>query len=85
MNQDVDMDQGSWITGVIKNFVKQSPLNDRGFAAQEKIFDTPLVGFSSGADPLYDEYKSHIGSFYFSPLEFLNKSFPDIELTAETK
>ncbi len=83
MKQDVDMDQGSWITGLIKNFVKQSPLNDMGFAEQEKIFDTPLVGFSSGADPLYDEYKSHIGSFYFSPLEFFNKSFPDKELTAE--
>ncbi len=77
------MNQSSWITGVIKDFVVQSPLNDMGFDEREKIFDTPLVGFSSGADPLYDEYKSHIGSFYFSPLELLAKTFPDKKLTAK--
>ena len=54
-----------------------------GFAKPEIIFNTPLVGFSSGADPLYNEYKSHIGSFYFSPLEFLEKSFPQKKFTAE--
>jgi epoxyqueuosine reductase len=77
------MDQGSWITDAIKDFVTQSPLNDMGLEERERIFDTPLVGFSSGADPLYDEYKSHIGSFYFTPLELFSKSFPDKEITAE--
>ena len=77
------MDQGSWITSAIKDFVTQSPLNDMGLEERERIFDTPLVGFSSGADPLYDEYKSHIGSFYFTPLELFSKSFPDKEITAE--
>lgn len=77
------MDQGSWITRIIKNFVARSPLNDMGFDAPEKIFDTPLVGYSSGSDPLYDEYKSHIGSFYFSPLELFAKSFPGQDITAE--
>jgi ferredoxin len=76
------LDQDSWIATMIKGFVGQSPLNDMGFAEQEKIFDTPLVGFSNGADSLYDEYKSHIGSFYFSPLELFAKSFPDKELNA---
>jgi len=77
------MDQGSWITDAIKDFVTQSPLNDMGLEERERIFDTPLVGFSSGADPLYDEYKSHIGSFYFTPLELFSKSFPGKEITAE--
>ena len=77
------MDQGSWITSAIKDFVTQSSLNDMGLEERERIFDTPLVGFSSGADPLYDEYKSHIGSFYFTPLELFTKSFPDKDITAE--
>jgi hypothetical protein len=77
------MDTGTWITDLIKNFVGESPLNDMGFEESEKIFDTPLVGFSSGLDPLYDEYKSHIGSFYFTPLELLATAFPDKELDAD--
>jgi len=77
------MDHGSWMTSIIKDFVDQSLLNDMGFEEREKIFDTPLVGFSSGADPLYDEYKSHIGSFYFTPLELFTKSFPDKKILAE--
>jgi hypothetical protein len=77
------MDKGSWIKRVIKDFVEKSPLNDMGFAAREKIFATPLVGFSSGADPLYKEYKAHIGSFYFTPLELFAKTFPDKNLAAD--
>jgi len=77
------MDQGTRITKIIKDFVTHSPLNDMGFDQRERIFDAPLVGFSSGADPLYDEYKSHIGSFYFKPLELFKKSFPGHELKAD--
>ena len=77
------MNNGSEITTAIKNFVAQSPLNDMGLEVREKIFDTPLVGFSSCTDSLYDEYKSHIGSFYFTPLELFEKSFPDKKVTAE--
>jgi epoxyqueuosine reductase len=77
------MDQGAWITGMIKDFVAKSALNDMGFTKPEKIFDTPLVGFSSGNDPLYDEYKSHIGAFYFKPLDLFLKSFPDKKYAPE--
>ncbi len=77
------MGHSSWITKIIKDFVTQSPLNDMGFEKPEKIFDTPLVGFSSGLDPLYDEYKSHIGNFYFTPLELFAESFPGKKYSAE--
>ncbi len=78
------MENGSqWITTVIKDFVTESPLNDLGLPEKEKIFNTPLVGFSSGSDPLYEQYKSHIGSFYFTPLELFTRSFPDLKLHAE--
>jgi epoxyqueuosine reductase len=77
------MGHNSWITKIIKDFVTQSPLNDMGFEEPERIFDTPLVGFSSGLDPLYDEYKSHIGNFYFTPLELFAESFPGKKYSAE--
>jgi len=77
------LDKSAWIKKIIKDFVDQSPLNDMGFARREKIFDPPLVGYSSGADSLYDEYKSHIGPFYFSPLELFTKTFPDKKPAAD--
>lgn len=80
---ELEMTHASWITNMIKDFVAQSPLNDMGFEEREKIFAAPLVGFSSGADPLYDEYKSHIGSFYFSPLELFARTFQDTKITAD--
>ena len=65
------------IESMIRSFVSQSPENNLGQPFDEKVFDQPLVGFSSGADPLYDEYKHHIGSFYLSPLELFRSSFSD--------
>ena len=39
-------------------------------------FGTPLVGFSSAADPLYPFYKEHIDpSFYRLPTEWLEKTY----------
>jgi len=66
-----------WIETLISNHVAESPDNNLGLPGNEKVFDQPLVGFSSGADPLYDEYKNHIGSFYFTPLELFRQTFPE--------
>ena len=71
------MGYGSWIADIITEFVLQSPLNDMGFENREKIFDKPLVGFSSGSDSPYDEFKAHIGNFYYTPQEMFTESFPD--------
>lgn len=71
------------IKTVILRHVAESPDNDLGLQAREKIFDPPLVGFSRGSDPLYDEFRRHIGEFYFTPVEMLNLSFPDLDSTAE--
>jgi epoxyqueuosine reductase QueG len=37
-------------------------------------FDQPLVGISSAADPLYQEYKQIIGSFHLAPHELLPRA-----------
>ncbi len=67
---------GVLIESMITGFVCDSIENNLGSPFDEKVFDRPLVGFSNGADPLYDEYKRHIGSFYLSPLELFRSSFP---------
>ena len=71
-----------WIKGVIRDFINSSPENTLQDAANERAWDDPLVGFSRGDDPLYEEYKRHIGPFHWTPLEIFKKSFPETEVTA---
>lgn len=49
----------------------------------EPAWETPLVGYSNGADPLYAFYKTDIGEFYRSPLEFLAHHYPHGTFKAE--
>jgi hypothetical protein len=65
-----------WIADLITDFVARSPENRLGPDNPEPAFDAPLVGFSSGADPLYDEYVAHIGDFYLTPHMIYQKAFP---------
>ncbi len=69
-----------FIDSLIKDFIASSDENNLGPPFDEKIFDQPLVGFSSGDDPLYREYKRHIGTFYLSPLELFLSAFPAKEM-----
>ncbi len=68
---------GAWITELIRDFAETSEENTLNAPNGEKAFDAPLVGFSSGADPLYDEYVSHIGDFYLTPLAVFEKCFSE--------
>ena len=64
------------ITDVIRQFVassKNSLYQDR----HEPAFAAPLVGFSRGDDPLYEELKEHVGPFHWTPIEIFSKTFPD--------
>ncbi|OGD54636.1 hypothetical protein A3K81_06870 [Candidatus Bathyarchaeota archaeon RBG_13_60_20] len=75
-------DPASWITGIVKGFIA-SPENTLEKWGDEPAWGEPIVGFSSGADPLYDFYKRDIGPFYVSPLEFISHTHPDDEFKAE--
>ncbi|ADD68586.1 4Fe-4S ferredoxin, iron-sulfur binding protein [Denitrovibrio acetiphilus DSM 12809] len=46
----------------------------KGFS--EKAWDTPLTAFSSGADPLYNSYKTIVGEKFWTPVEIMQKTFP---------
>ncbi|MBU7004930.1 MAG: epoxyqueuosine reductase, partial [Theionarchaea archaeon] len=57
------------IESAILEFIN-SPMNTLKNADNEPAWGTPLVGYSSGADPLYEFYKREIGEFHTKPVEF---------------
>lgn len=58
-----------FIEDTIKTFVRESPLNRLKEFDGGPIYDEPLVGFASGDDPLFQDYKRIIGDFHFTPRE----------------
>jgi len=73
----------SWLQSAIKNFCSNSPENRLHMGTGEKAWGEPLVGFSSGADPLYRQIESDIGEFYMSPLEIFTRTFPEIGVSKD--
>lgn len=68
-----------YLTEAVRKFVRESPHNTLGLASGEPAFDAPLTGFSSGADPLYGEFRNQIGSFYYTPQAMFEAVFPGEE------
>lgn len=75
-------DLGSWVEGLVKAFI-DSPENTMQNQENERAWGEPLVGFSSGADPLYRFYKEDIGSFFLTPLEWFTETFHGVDVKAE--
>ena len=72
----------SWVVKLITDFIINSPLNTLQNESSDKAWGEPLVGFSGGNDPLYDEFKSHIGDFYWKPLDIFTQTFPGTNASA---
>lgn len=70
------------ISDGIRRFVAHSPENHLQDPSREKAFDTPLVGFAAGDDPLFAAYKDHVGPFHWTPSEIFARTFPGIALAA---
>ena len=73
---------GSWVEDLVRTFI-DSPENTMQNQENERAWGEPLVGFSSGADPLYGFYKEDIGSFFLTPLEWFTETFPGADVKAE--
>ncbi len=65
----------AWIEESVRDFAK-SPENSLRNKENEPAFDMPLVGFSSGADPLYAKIKEMIGPFFWTPLRDIQPDLP---------
>lgn len=67
-------DPERFIERTIAKFVATNPANRRKVDGG-KYWDTPLVGFASGKDPLFKQYKKIIGRFHFTPQEIFELTF----------
>lgn len=66
---DLKQDPATLIRKEIQSFVLTAPENQLPHFNNEPIFEEPLVGFASGADPLFTEYKHIIGPHHLTPQE----------------
>ena len=69
----------SWLSKEIKEFWAASPENSLDNDTSERAWEEPLVGFSSGTDPLYLRIKEDIGPFYLTPQEAFLLAFPQAQ------
>ena len=73
-------DPAAWIKTVIQKFIENSPENTLKNQENDKAFENPLVGFSSGDDPLYDSFKEYVGPFHWTPYEIFTRTFPTLRV-----
>lgn len=59
-----------WVAERIRDFIARSE-STRLTLDGQVIFDEPLVGFARGDDPIFRRYKSVIGKFHYTPLEWM--------------
>ncbi|MBI2907936.1 MAG: epoxyqueuosine reductase [Chloroflexi bacterium] len=73
MSTDITLTQEG-IDALVKRITKESEGNRMRFIDNSPIFEEPLVGFASGDDPLFAEYKTIIGDYHMTPAEALQKA-----------
>jgi len=66
---------GDWVVKLIENHC-DSPGNNMEKGDAERAWDSPLIGFANGADPLFNQYKTVVGPFHWTPLEIWQQTFP---------
>ena len=72
-----------WIKDLIRKFIAASPLNSLQDGSAEAAWDSALVGFAAGADPLWQQYKEYVGAFHWTPWEDFNQHHPQENVSAE--
>ena len=82
MKKDIDI-SAEWIKSLIRNFIATSPGNTMQSEADEPAWDSALVGFASGADQIWQQYKEYVGAFHWTPWEVFNQHRPAENVSAE--
>ena len=73
----------SWIESLIRDFIAASPYNTMQDETGEPAWDVALVGFASGADPIWQQYKEYVGPFHWTPWEVFSQHCPGKPAVAE--
>ena len=74
---------GQWIKDMMDTFIATSPLNTMQDETGDPAWDAALVGFASGADQIWQQYKEYVGAFHWTPWEVFNQHCPDKNVSAE--
>jgi epoxyqueuosine reductase QueG len=83
MKKEQISDPAAWLSNIVKDYVCRSPKNSLQNQTDDKAFAEPLIGFASGIDPLFDDYKQYVGPFHWTPLEVFELAFPGSNVMAE--
>jgi len=83
MAEKLSVTPSGWIEELVHKIIADPEKNTLQNQAGDRAFENPLVGFSSGDDPLYLDYKDHVGPFHWTPLEIFRLSFPEIKAHAD--
>ena len=72
-----------WIKNLILDFVATSSENTMKNEAGDPAWDGALIGFASGADQIWQQYKEFVGAFHWTPWEVFNQHCPDANARSE--
>ncbi len=75
-------DPQAWISETVRRFLADSPTNNMQNQAGDRAWDDALLGFASGADPIWQQYKEYVGPFHWTPWEVFNQHHPGDPVTA---
>ncbi|MBW2489650.1 MAG: hypothetical protein JRE65_00695 [Deltaproteobacteria bacterium] len=79
----------AWVVKTIKDFINNSPYNSLASEKNEKdwilkkAWKEPMVGFSNGADAIYEDFKNHIGEFHWIPAEIFSEIYPTLSFSSD--
>ena len=68
------------INKLLRDFLNTPSENKLRDDPGERAWADPLVGFSRGDDPIFEEFKEHIGSFVWTPHQVFSQAFPDLDI-----
>jgi epoxyqueuosine reductase QueG len=72
-----------WIKALVRDFIVTSPHNTMNTTTEEPAWDDALVGFASGGDQIWQQYKEYVGPFHWTPWEVFNQHCPGESAGAE--
>ena len=71
------------IRSLIDRFIAESALNTMQDKTNDPAWDEALVGFASGSDPIWQQYKEYVGPFHWTPWEVFNQNCSDDPANAD--
>jgi len=77
------VDTGQWVEEIIREFLATSPDNSMNDHTGQPAWEEAIIGFASGADPIWDQYKEYVGPFHWTPWQIYSQNHPRLPARAE--